>query len=101
MSSLIRINTDKVLDIANVMSGLNEDLQNTLTETQKTVNDLYEIWKGEASEATREAINQFANDYFQNYKDLIDSYIEFLRKNVAEGYEETENLNTSLAEAFK
>ena len=59
------------------------------------------VYKGEAATATIEAINSFASDYFQNYYDLINQYVEFLKKNVVTGYEDTETANTTLAESFK
>ena len=101
MSGLIKIDTAQVTEIANTLSKLNEDLQTNLTEAQKAVTDLAQVWQGTAADATIEAVNSFASEYFQSYKDLIDSYIQFLRKNVAEGYEEVENVNTNLAESFK
>ena len=33
--------------------------------------------------------------------DLINQYVEFLKKNVVTGYEDTETANTTLAESFK
>ena len=101
MSDLIKIDTARVSEIANVLSRLNEELQTNLTEAQKAVTDLASVWQGTAADATIEAVNSFASEYFQSYKDLIDSYIQFLRKNVVEGYEQVENTNTNLVESFK
>jgi uncharacterized protein YukE len=58
-------------------------------------------WQGEASEETRTAFNTFAQKYFQNYYEILDSYVKFLRTNVAQGYFETETANTTLADAFR
>ena len=101
MSDLIKVDTGRVAEIANNLDGLNQELQTNLKEVQTTINNLSATWTGNAANATREAIDSFAKDYFQNYYDLIDQYVEFLRKNVVQGYEGTESTNTSLADSFK
>ena len=101
MSDLIKIDTAQVLAIADNLDGLNNNLQETLTSAQKAVANLESYWSGEAATATIEAVNSFANDYFESYKELIDQYVQFLRKNVSEGYESVETANTSLADSFK
>ena len=101
MADLIKIDTAQVAEIANTLAGLNNDLQTNLKEAQAAITNLENVWQGEAATATIDAINTFAADYFQNYYDLINQYVEFLKKNVAEGYEETEITNTTLADSFK
>ena len=101
MSDLIKVDTGRVLEIANNLDNLNQDLQTNLKDIQTTINNLSSSWTGNAANATKEAIDSFAKDYFQNYYDLVNQYVEFLRKNVVQGYEETENANTSLADSFK
>ena len=101
MSDLIKIDTSQVLAIADRFEGLNNNLQEKLTESQKTVTSLDSVWSGEAANATIEAFNSFATEYFQSYKDLIEQYVQFLRRNVAEGYDSVETTNTTLADSFK
>ena len=101
MSDLIHIDTEQVLGIANTMSGLNDDLKQTLESAKNAITNLESIWQGEAANATMDAIRAFATEYFQSYHDLINEYVEFLRKNVAGGYENTETTNTSLADSFR
>ncbi len=101
MSDLIRIDTAQVNAIADNLEKLNNDLQDKLVSAQKSINSLESVWSGEEATATIDAINSFAGDYFQSYKDLIEQYIVFLRKNVSEGYTSVEVTNTSLADAFK
>ena len=87
MSDFIRVDTGRVAEIANKLDSLNEELQTNLKGVQTTITNLESSWTGNAANSTREAINEFANDYFQNYHDLINQYVEFLRKNVVQGYE--------------
>lgn len=100
-SETIRINTDEVRAIASEIERINGQLKEQLEMGKKQVNNLGNTWTGKAADETKSEFNGFAAKYFQTYYDIIQQYVTFLRRNVAEGYDETENANTSLAEHFK
>jgi len=97
----IRVNTDQVAQIATNLENLNKRLTEELTNSKATVDNLANIWEGEASQATISSFDEFAAKYFQNYEDVITQYVQFLRTNVDQGYFETETQNIGLADAFK
>ena len=97
----IRVNTDQVAQIASDLEALNKRLTEELTTSKNTVDQLANIWEGEAARATISAFDEFAAKYFQNYEDIINQYVQFLRTNVENGYFETETQNIGLADAFK
>ena len=97
----IRISTDQVQQIADSIERMNSELAETLAESRVSVDGLRNVWQGEAAEGTIEAFDSFADRYFQRYQDVIRQYVRFLRQNVGAGYLETENVNLSLADAFK
>ena len=97
----IRVNTDQVAQIANNLEALNKRLTEELTNSKATVDQLANIWEGEASQATISAFDEFAAKFFQNYEDIITQYVQFLRVNVEQGYFDTETQNIGLADAFK
>jgi WXG100 family type VII secretion target len=101
MAGQITVNTEQVAQIASTIEGLNQRLNDSLKNSQNNVNNLKNTWEGQASDATISSFNEFAAKYFQNYYDVIDQYVKFLRKNISEGYSQTETANTSLADAFK
>lgn len=101
MAGQIRVNTDQVAQIASSIEALNKKLDDELKTSQNTIKALSSTWEGEASQATVSAFDSFAAKYFQNYYDIIDSYVKFLRTNVEAGYFDTETSNTTLADAFK
>ena len=101
MAGPIKVNTDQVAGIATSIETLNKKLSEYLTNSQVTIKNLANTWEGEASQATISSFNDFATKYFQNYYDVIDNYVKFLRVNVDAGYFETETTNTHLADAFK
>lgn len=101
MAGQIKVNTDQVNSIANNIDNLNNRLLDELKQCQSTIKSLASTWDGEASNETINSFDNFANKYFQNYHDIIDQYVRFLREGVAQGYFETETANKSLADAFK
>lgn len=96
-----RVNTDQVAQIASNIESLNKKLTEELTTSKATIDQLANVWEGEASQATISAFDEFAAKYFQNYEDIITQYVQFLRINVEQGYFDTETQNIGLADAFK
>ena len=97
----IRISTDQVNQIAANIERMNGELEETLQDSKAAIDGLKNIWQGEAAEETVASYDAFAAKYFENYKEIIQQYVTFLRSNVETGYVETENANVNLAEAFK
>lgn len=97
----IRVNTDQVAQIASNIEGLNKRLTEELTNSKTTIDQLANVWEGEAAQATISSFDEFAAKYFQNYEDIITQYVQFLRTNIEQGYFDTETQNIGLADAFK
>lgn len=97
----ITISTDEVEQIASELEKLNDRLNATLNHSKQTITNLSNIWHGDAMKATVESYNSFAQKYFQNYREILEQYVKFLRQNVVHGYLATEDTNISLADAFK
>lgn len=97
----MRVNTDQVGQIASKLESLNKRLSEELNNGKAAVDNLANIWEGEAAQATISAFDEFAGKYFQNYEDVINQYVQFLRTNVEQGYFDTETQNVGLADAFR
>ena len=97
----IRVNTDQVAQIASNIEGLNKRLTEELNDSKATIDQLANVWEGEAAQATISSFDEFATKYFQNYEDVITQYVQFLRTNIEQGYFDTETQNVALADAFK
>ncbi len=97
----IKVNTDQVAQIATNLENLNKQLTEELTTARTTIDNLSNIWQGEAATETISAFDSFANQYFKSYEDIISQYVTFLRTNVEQGYFETESTNIGLADSFK
>ncbi len=97
----IRVNTDQVAQIATNIENLNKRLTEELTNSKATIDQLANVWEGEAAQATISSFDEFAAKFFQNYEDVITQYVQFLRTNIEQGYFDTETQNIGLADAFK
>ena len=101
MASQITLDTEQVLAIATQIENDNQQLMQLLNDSKATVDGLSSVWTGKAANETRTAYNEFSGKFFQQYHDVLDQYVKFLRTNVAAQYEEVETVNTQLADAFK
>ncbi len=97
----ITLSTDMVIQIANNIEKLNSSLTEELTKSKTIIDNLANIWDGEAAQTTISSYDEFATKFFQSYEDVISQYVAFLRRNVEQGYFETETTNVGLSEAFK
>jgi WXG100 family type VII secretion target len=97
----ITLDSEQVLAIASQIESDNQQLQQLLSDSKVTVDSLSSYWTGKASDETRSSYESFASKFFQTYYDILNQYVKFLRGNVAQQYEQTEQVNTQLADAFK
>ena len=95
------LDTEQVLAIATSIENDNQQLQQLLNESKATIDNLATYWSGNAYEETRNSYETFGGKFFQTYFDVLEQYVKFLRNNVATQYEQTETVNTQLADAFK
>ncbi|MDR1210347.1 MAG: WXG100 family type VII secretion target [Clostridiales bacterium] len=97
----ITLDSEQVLAIASQIESDNHQLQQLLDDSKASVDALSSNWAGRASDETRASYESFAGKYFQTYYDVLEQYVKFLRNNVAAQYEQTEQVNVQLADAFK
>lgn len=95
------LDTEQVMAIASQIESDNQQLLELLQESKATVDALSSYWQGKASDETRASYESFSGKFFQQYHDVLEQYVKFLRNNVAAQYEQVEQINTQLADAFK
>ena len=101
MSTQITLDSEQVLAIASQIENDNKELERLLGESKTTIDNLSSYWTGRAADETRASYDSFAGQFFQQYHDILEQYVKFLRTNVAEQYEQTEQSNVQLADAFR
>jgi len=97
----ITIDAGEVMSIASSIENDNNKLRELLDQSKTTLDNLSANWTGKAADETRAAYTSFSSKFFQQYQDILNQYVTFLRRNVADDYTQTENLNTQLADSFK
>lgn len=97
----ITLDTEQVLSIASQIENDNNQLKELLENTKQTIDSLSATWTGQAADETYTSYAEFSNKYFQQYYDVLEQYVKFLRINVSEQYSQTEQANKTLADAFK
>ncbi len=95
------LDTEQVMAIASQIESDNQQLLELLQESKATVDALSSYWQGKAADETRASYESFSGKFFQQYHDVLEQYVKFLRNNVATQYEQVEQINTQLADAFK
>ena len=101
MGEGIRISTGDVRSTAATIKTLNNTMNEQLLEIKNQMNNLQNTWQSDAHDVIRSKFNAAASKYFQNYKEIVDSYADFLINTVSEGYETTESAIESNASAFE
>lgn len=97
----ITLDTEQVLSIATQIENDNNQLKELLENTKQTIDSLSATWTGQAADETRASYADFSNKFFQQYYDVLEQYVKFLRTNVSEQYSQGEQANKTLADAFK
>ena len=100
MSNEIRIDTDQVALVSQTIHRLNLERNRKLTELHNEIMKLSNTWKGENATTALSEFHTLTATYFQKYFENIYMYTEFLRKNIAQAYTETERNARNLAAAF-
>lgn len=99
MADSIQVSTQVLLDTADKVRTINNNLDTKLAEINKSMNDLEATWKSDAATEIRGAMNAL-KPRFEEYKNVVESYAKFL-VNTAQSYEATESAIQSNAGAFK
>ncbi|MDR2591052.1 MAG: WXG100 family type VII secretion target [Oscillospiraceae bacterium] len=101
MAGEIRINTAAVAQAANSIGSINIRIRNDFSNVVNEINILSNSWKGEAAEKAREAFFSIEKAYSQDRFSVVDNFVTILRNQISDGYVQTENETTKLADLFK
>lgn len=97
----LKANVESILNLAEALSTINKQIDKEYEVLDGKMKNLGDIWKGPAAEAAISKYWDIKGKYYAPRHDVIEDYINFLKQQVGEGYASTENVNKSLADAFK
>ncbi|HBZ53014.1 MAG TPA: WXG100 family type VII secretion target [Eubacterium sp.] len=95
----IKITFDEVKRKAGEIHACNENLKEDLQVIRNTITSLEAEWESDSSATIRSKIEGMSSK-FQNYYDIIESYVQFLN-DTANSYEQTESVINTNAAAFE
>ena len=99
--SELRINTDDVRTTAEQLSSINNLLKGRMGPLATKVRGLGSSWEGSAANATISRFSQISGELENARYSVLKNYVLFLREQIGEGYDVTEEANISLADRFK
>lgn len=101
MAGKVIVNTSKVVQVANKISSINTEINNDFDDMEEWVQRLNKNWNSEANSHVIGKFHSIKGALKQSRYDVLDNYSRFLKEQVSDGYEKTENANTKLSDAFK
>lgn len=94
----IKISLPEVSNIANQIRNYNQNLDDTLTFVNKTMNDLNSIWMSDGQETLLARFHKFATKFIEE-SEVIESYARFLDDTVSK-YDSLESTIVANASNF-
>ena len=95
----LMISFEDVSAAAGTIAGTNEQLTDRLNQISIVMANLSATWQSEAAETIRGKMESM-KPKFENYREIIDSYVKFLNKTVST-YTEAETAINAAASAFQ
>lgn len=101
----MRIDTDKIRDIANNISYDNKKLDEEFKNVKVAMSYTFNNWVSPAKDYCDAKFNRICRTYIGDAStsryNAIQSYVKYLKEYIGDVYDEVEIENTSLADAFK
>lgn len=88
MEDSIKVSAAVLTETANTIRSINNSLDSSLENINKSMNDLEATWKSNAASEIRASMNAL-KPRFEEYKGIVESYAKFLMQ-TANTYEDTD-----------
>lgn len=98
---MVQINTGLVLDVATNISNENLSLKNSYDDIDKIISNLKKNWSGSACDLCCKKADYIKTQFKDARYAVVEDFVKFMRLQVGEGYETTETVISSAADAFK
>lgn len=97
----LKINTDSAVTAARNIGNINKQIRDGFSSVHSAIKQLDSSWDGSASTKAIRKFSEIKQKYSDARFNVVDNYVKFLLQQVGQGYEQTEQANKSLADAFK
>lgn len=96
---MLQVDKEKLRTTAIAVRSKNNSISHSFGEIQTAVVQMDTVWNGSASQNAIEAYNRLKNTYCSPRSNALESVARVLEC-IANGYEVTEEVNTSLSDRF-
>lgn len=97
----IKINTNVVRNTACQIASVNQRISHDFSCVEHEISNLNRNWEGTGSYVALKKFNNIKSTYCDNRFKIINDMVNFMKKQVGDGYEQTEKAIFSAASAFK
>ena len=97
----LKVDTGVVITTVTNIRILNTEMRDAFESVQSAISRLDSSWDGSAATAAVSKFNEVKAAYVESRYNVVENFAKFLLQQVGEGYEQTEDANKSLADAFK
>ena len=97
----VKINTGTVSTAATQIANVNRKIKNDFSSVETAVSNLNKNWEGSASETAMSKFKSIKSAYYDNRYNVVNDMVNFMKKQVGEGYDNVETAIVSAASAFK
>lgn len=97
----LKINTAAVVTAATNINTHNEKIRDGISSVEKAIRNLDESWESPAATVAIAKFNEIKSTFAENRFKVLKNYTNFLLQQVSQGYDDTEDVNVSLAAQFK
>lgn len=98
---IVKVNTQAVRDAAAEIARLNQSIRSDFSKVESAIYQLDRHWSGTASNQGINQLRHIQKSYTEQRFQVVDDLVRFVRLQVGEGYETTEQGNVNSASAFK
>ncbi len=97
----IKIDTNIVRTTAVQIAATNQKISDDFSPLENAISNMNSNWSGTASNAALEKFRNIKSTFYDDRFLVINDMVNFMNKQIGDGYETTETAITSAASAFK
>lgn len=101
MSGLIMVDAEQVRGAATAIKNINDDINKEYDKLISFFDNLGTEWNSEASTYALSKFYEIKDKYYTPRYEVMNQFVNFMNNQVATGYENTENVNSSMMENFR
>ena len=97
----IMVNTGAVLAASESIDTINKKIQSDLSDVEAALRRMRQSWEGDAANACTNSYDQIKERLGEARFAVVNGLVSFMKYQVGEGYDTTEQAVSSAASAFK